>query len=699
MNQTVLLPILSGSAVQIRCLQLLMLIVMQMALMAAPAWAQLAAWGSYPKLPVLNEGPVEDPLAILGQGNDPQVQLWMRRQNALNQQFLQRYSQLADWQKTVQKTGPAPEPESAALSSAVGLIWTERGADRRARVLQKNPETGAERVLYVSAPEAGIRQLLLAPDRSAIALQVSQSEQEFAMVIRLEDLKSEPELRIAPGSGLSWRADSRVLYYQPTLGPMTELWQHQLGQPVQLDKAALRSGKGVQLRAHERLQLLIAEQADAVLLVSRDAQQKITQLAVARRSELDKNSARWQVLTGLPEQCKDLALQGKDLLLIADSKPGAKVSKPVAKQAGSPKQGAPSAQSAIYRLPLNAPQFSNAKLEFQDDKLDLQRLAVRNDAVFVLAYRDGAHQLLQILSKTKAEQVPLPFAGRVRQLSLASEGKGILLDIEAADRQHAWYLAPDGTEFSPLLRERSDSVAALQQRAAIHTLPGQAGAVTLLYPRGAEVDGKRPVLLMLAPELARPESFTGGFQAWLEQDAIVATLVLPASGKEHAADSLIAAAEYLVSTSISSAGKIFLFDTGSGDAALMQAALQRPALFGGVALRNLRLDTAAPVKAKGKQAETAVTSDLDRLPFQSRLQQGLQHPPVLLLADKAKSEQGFVMTAKLAAALQLLSGSPQAPVLISLSADKTMDDAEWKANAWAFFLWKAGLPRFALAPR
>ncbi len=689
MNQTVLLPILSGSVVQIRCLQLLMLIVMQMALMAAPTWAQLAAWGSYPKLPVLNEGPVADPLAILEQGNDPQVQLWMRRQNALNQQFLQRYSQLADWQKTVQKTGPAPEPESAALSSAVGLIWTERGADRRARVLQKNPETGAERVLYVSAPEAGIRQLLLAPDRSAIALQGSQSEQEFAMVIRLEDLKSEPELRIAPGSGLSWRADSRVLYYQPTLGPMTELWQHQLGQPVQLDKAVLRSGKGVQLRAHERLQLLFADQADAVLLVSRDAQQKITQLAVARRSELDKNSARWQVLTGLPEQCKDLALQGKDLLLIANSKSVTKV----AKQSGGFKQ------NAMYRLPLNAPQFSNAKLEYQDDKLDLQRLAVRNDAVFVLAYRDGAHQLLQILSKTKAEQVPLPFAGRVRQLSLVSEGKGILLDIEAADRQHAWYLAPDGTEFSPLLRERSDSVAALQQRAAIHTLPGQAGAVTLLYPRGAEVDGKRPVLLMLAPELARPESFNGGFQAWLEQDAIVATLVLPASGKERAADSLIAAAEYLVSTSISSAGKIFLFDTGSGDAALMQAALQRPALFGGVALRNLRLDTAAPVKAKGKQAEAAVTSDLDRLPFQSRLQQGLQHPPVLLLADKAKSEQGFVMTAKLAAALQLLSGSPQAPVLISLSADKTMDDAEWKANAWAFFLWKAGLPRFALAPR
>ena len=687
MNQTVLLPILSGSAVQIRCLQLLMLIVMQMALMAAPAWAQLAAWGSYPKLPVLNDGPVADPLAILEQGNDPQVQLWMRRQNALNQQFLQRYSQLSDWQKTVQKTGPAPEPESAALSSAAGLIWTERGADRRARVLQKNPETGAERVLYVSAPEAGIRQLLLAPDRSAIALQVSQSEQEFAMVIRFEDLKSEPELRIAPGSGLSWRADSRVLYYQPALGPMTELWQHQLGQPVQLDKAVLRSG--VQLRAHERLQLLIAEQADAVLLVSRNAQQKITQLAVARRSEFEKNSARWQVLTGLPEQCKDLALQGKDLLLIANSKSVTKV----AKQSGGFKQ------NAMYRLPLNAPQFSNAKLEYQDDKLDLQRLAVRNDAVFVLAYRDGAHQLLQILSKTKAEQVPLPFAGRVRQLSLASEGKGILLDIEAADRQHAWYMAPDGTEFSPLLRERSDSVSALQQRAAIHTLPGQAGAITLLYPRGAEVDGKRPVLLMLAPELARPESFTGGFQAWLEQDAIVAKLVLPASGKGRAADSLIAAAEYLVSTSISAAGKIFLFDSGSGDAALMQAALQRPALFGGVALRNLRVNTEATVKAKGKQAEATVTSDLDRLPFLSRLQQGLQHPPVLLLADKTKSDQGFVMTAKLAAALQLLSGSPQAPVLISLSADKTMDDAEWKANAWAFFLWKAGLPRFALAPR
>ncbi|NDI86746.1 prolyl oligopeptidase family protein [Undibacterium crateris] len=666
-----------------------MLVVMPMAVMAGPAWAQLAAWGSYPKLPVLNDGPVADPLAILEQGNDPQVQLWMRRQNALNQQFLQRYSRLAEWQKTVQKTGPAPEPESAALSSAAGLIWTERGADRRARVLQKNPETGAERVLYVSAPEAGIRQLILAPDRSAIALQVSQSEQELAVVIQLEDLKPEPELRIAPGSGLSWRADSRVLYYQPALGPMTELWQHQLGQPVQLDKAVLRNAKGVQLRAHERLQLLIAEQTDAVLLVSRNVQQQITQLAVARRSEFDKNSARWQVLAGLPEQWKDLALQGKDLLLIADSKSVTKVAK----------QSEGFKQNAIYRLPLNAPQFSNAKLEFQDDKLDLQRLAVRNGTVFVLAYRDGAHQLLQIVSKTKAEQVPLPFAGRVRHLSLASEGKGILLDIEAADRQHAWYLASDGTEFSPLLRERSDGAAALQQRAAIHTLPGQAGAITLLYPRGAEVDGKRPVLLMLAPELARPESFTGGFQAWLEQDAIVATLVLPASGKERAADSLIAAAEYLVGASISAEGKIFLFDTGRGDAALMQAALQRPALFGGVALRNLRMDAVATVKAKSKQAETAVASDLDRLPFQSRLQQGLPHPPVLLLADKAKSEQGFVMTAKLAAALQLLSGSPQAPVLISLSADKTIDDAEWKANAWAFFLWKAGLPRFALAPR
>ncbi|MBC3935006.1 hypothetical protein [Undibacterium rugosum] len=694
MNQTVFFAIRNQTQGQNKCLQWLVPALVVLALLAAPAWAQLAAWGSYPKLPVLNEIPAADPLAILEQRDDPQVQLWVRRQHAFSQQFLQRYPQLSDWQKTVGNTGMASEPETAALSTATGLIWTERGADRRARVLQKNRETGAERVLYVSAPEAGILQLSLSPDRSAIALQVRQSEQELAIVMQLDELKPEPELRIAPGSGLSWRADSRVLYYQPALGAVTELWQHQLGQPAQPDKALLRSGKAMQLRAHARLQLLIAEQADAVLLVSRNSQRQIMQLAVARRSEFDKNAARWQMLAGQPDLCKDLAIQGKDLLLIVDNKPGTKITVPAstAKQSEAPKQ------NAVYRLSLSAPQLSNAKLVFQDDKLDLQGLAIRGGTVFVLAYRDGAHQLLKLVGKAKAESVQLPFAGRVRQLSLGSDDEGILIDIEAADRQHAWYVAPDGKEFSPLLRPHPDGVK-VQQRAAIHILPGQAGALTLLYPRGAEVDGKRPVLLMLAPEPARPERYTDGFQAWLEQDAIVATLVLPAAGKAHVADSLIAAAEYLVRASISTEGKIFLFAIGDADAALMQAALQRPVLFGAVALRNLRLDTAAPAKAKGRQAEASVTSDLDRWPFQSHLQQGLQHPPVLLLADKEKSEQSVVMTAKLAAALQLLSGSPQAPVLLTLSTDKAMDEHEWKANAWAFFLWKAGLPRFALAPR
>ncbi|MES2040988.1 MAG: hypothetical protein V4495_24490 [Pseudomonadota bacterium] len=669
------------------------------------AHAQLQAWGDYPALPrqaaTGQTEAVADPSRFLESLSDAQVRAWMKKQTDFSNAVLTRISgrdALLKRLKVLQST----EFGAGRLIEVRGMQFFARTtADNRQQLFMRNAATNAERLLLLTESGQGIGFFTPSLDGSHVAVDLLNSgrQRHSLRIIKTNDasmLKDNLDT-IAPDSKeIAWKPDSTTIYYRKSPAKLGSdrgaIWQHVLGSKLGTDLPLIGPGvsKSRRFAASDVVSIKSSMNSSYLLAEVQHGQSQDRSLYMVKQDQLKGAATAWQRLTGPTDKIRNAWLAGEQLYLLSAKK----------KSTG-----------AILKLDLKKPQFNTAKEVLPASSDELLDIAVAKNALYVHVAEAGYSKLIKAeLDGSKKEELTLPYSGRVSELNADADTDGALFIFEAANAAPLSYRALAGGQIRNVEVFRSPQVGfhRIASKNLSITKPGSNKqiALTLLYPQGMELDGKHPLLLTMetGTGLSKLAKFDALRLAWLEQDAVMAIVYVPAneSPKQKNAndglDEFLTAADYLVGEGYTSSGKLVTQEPGPGKRWLAQAISQRPELF--TAVQSAALQSESTGYGKSKKMTAADKARLLSSNPYLGLRDGQSYPAALISARFGNADTPIWMSSKFVARLQAANVNKSRPALF-----RTDFANAWKADAlteqadnWAFLLWQTGKKGFSLQP-
>ncbi|BBB60911.1 peptidase S9 [Undibacterium sp. KW1] len=671
----------------------------------ALAHAQLQAWGDYPALPrqVVTEqtSTLTDPYRFLESLSDTQVRSWMKKQTDFSNTVLARISGRDALLKRL-KVLQATEFGTGRLIEVRGMQFFARTtADNRQQLYMRNAATNAERLLLLTEPGQSLGFFTPSLDGSHVAVDIVNTgrQRHSLRIIKTGDasmLKDNLDA-IAPDSKeVAWKPDSTAIYYRkaPTKigADRGAVWQHVLGSKLETDLPLIGSGvsKSRRFTATDAVVIKSSQNSPYLLAEVQHGQSQDRSLYLIKQDQLKGAATAWQRLVSPTDKIKNAWLAGEQLYLLSTKK----------KSTG-----------AILKLDLKTPQLSAAKEIVPASSDELLDMVVAKNALYIHTAEAGYSKLIKTeLDGSKKEELTLPYFGRISELNADIDTDGALFILEAANAAPLSYRALAGGQIRNVEVFRSPQVGfhRIASKNLSITKPGSNKqiALTLLYPQGMELDGKHPLLLTMetGTGLSKLAKFDALRLAWLEQDAVMAIVYVPANEnvKQRSAndglDEFLAAADYLVSEAYTSSAKLVTQQTNPGKRWLAQAISQRPELF--AAAQSTALQSEPTGTGKSKKLTTADKARLASSNPYLGLRDGQPYPAALISARFGVADTPIWMSSKFVARLQAATVNKSRPVLF-----RTDFANAWKADAlaeqadnWAFLLWQAGQKGFSLQP-
>ncbi len=674
-------------------------------ILPALAHAQLQAWGDYPALPKpagLEQTPaVTDPYCFLESLSDTQVRSWMKKQTDFSNTVLSRISGRDALLKRL-KVLQATEFGTGRLIEVRGMQFFARAtADNRQQLFMRNAATNAERLLLLTEPGQSLGFFTPSLDGSHVAVDiVAAGRQRHSLrIIKTSDasmLKDNLDAIAQDSKEVAWKPDSTAIYYRkaPVNSSIDRgaVWQHVLGSKLETDLPLIGPGASKNRRFAASDVVLIKTSINSPYLLAevRHGQNQDRSLYLVRQENLKAAATPWQRLASPTDKLRNAWLAGEQLYLLSAKK----------KSTG-----------AILKLDLKTPQLSAAKEVVPASSDELLDMVVAKNALYIHAVEAGYSKLIKTeLDGGKKEELTLPFPGRVSELGADADAEGALFILEAAHAAPLSYRALAGGQIRNVEVFRSPQVGfhRIASKNLSITKPGtnKQIALTLLYPQGMELDGKHPLLLTMetGTGLSKLAKFDALRLAWLEQDAVMAIVYIPANEniKQRSAndglDEFLAAADYLVSEAYTSPAKLVTQEPTPGKRWLAQAINQRPELFAAVQSAVLQSESSGTGKSK-KMAAADKARLASSNPYLG-LRDGQPYPAALISARFGVADTPIWMSSKFVARLQAANVNKSRPVLF-----RTDFANAWKADAlaeqadnWAFLFWQAGQKGFSFQP-
>ncbi|MFZ6780577.1 hypothetical protein ACO0LD_27415 [Undibacterium sp. Ji83W] len=669
------------------------------------AHAQLQAWGDYPALPrqaaTGQTEAVADPYRFLESLSDTQVRAWMKKQTDFGNAVLARISgrdALLKRLKVLQST----EFGEGRLIEVRGMqFFTRTTADNRQQLFMRNAATNAERLLLLTEAGQGIGFFTPSLDGSHVAVDLLNSgrQRHSLRIIKTTDasmLKDNLDNIAADSKEIAWKPDSTAIYYRKSpVKPGADrgaVWQHVLGSKLETDLPLIGPGvsKSRRFAASDVVSIKSSMNSPYLLAEVQHGQSQDRSLYLVKQDQLKGAATAWQRLAGPTDKLRNVWLAGEQFYLLSAKK----------KSTG-----------AILKLDLKTPQLSAAKEVVPATSDELLSMAVAKNALYMHVAEAGYSKLIKTeLDGSKKEELTLPYSGRISELNADIDTDGALFILEAANAAPLSYRALAGGQVKNVEVFRSPQVGfhRIASKNLSITKPGSNKqiALTLLYPQGMELDGKHPLLLTMetGTGLSKLAKFDALRLAWLEQDAVMAIVYVPAneSLKQKSAndglDEFLTAADYLVSEGYTSSGKLVTQESGPGKRWLAQAISQRPELF--AAIQSAALQSESTGNGKSKKMTAADKARLvNGNPYLS-LRDGQSYPAALISARFGVADTPIWMSSKFVARLQAANVIKSKPALF-----RTDFANAWKADVlaeqadnWAFLLWQAGQKGFSLQP-
>lgn len=702
----------------------LTLLAVLLAIAAAPGYAQLPAWGSYPQLPGYQAGlgqdasaESKDPTLILRQSEDPRVKSWFREQNKLSSQILNRISGRDALSVRLGQLSESSAAPGIFREGAEKTVYSDTGQDRRTRILMRTHATGAERLVYVSAPDETVVQAVLSPDMSKMALLVlnAQLAPDHSASIRFVQTDNS-EILSDTIAGLQstmadivWDKKSTGIFYLKTrlveAAPTTELFLHKTGQLVAkdqlvlgVDSKQLSAGDKVSIQSHPRSGLYVAEIVHAA--------GKGNSYFYASADNEKTPQLNWKRFARPEDKIDGLAMSGEDFYLLSSAK---------------------SDKREVLKLGQKNLQLKSARTLLASTSFELIRIAAAQNVLYLHVVLDAESHLWKVDLKTgNKEELVLPFNGSLSRLRSDDEKDTGSFLLESALQAPVMYRIAQDFHISPLAaygRKDAAKPVALSQIQTIKTADGGKIYLTLCSMQGLKKNSGQPVLLLIRPLFnGYPlQMFDARLQAWLDRGGVLALMQsrnapaaivtskskpgkkqvnLPAKQLDMVSD-VVQAAEFLIQQGYASPSLLVLQDMTPGSANALLAAERRPELFAAVAAMNIASEKNDEIKpvlnpVKGRASQSMA----DKSFVYDELRNGQPYPAVFLAAKEDRQLAPVWMSAKLAAAMQILSKNRNKPVLLATEMDSSdVNDNHRLADIWSFFLWQTGEKTFSLLPQ
>ncbi|MDP1977995.1 hypothetical protein [Undibacterium sp.] len=669
------------------------------------ALAQLQPWGNYPALPKPSASgqaeQADDRHRFLESLSDAQVRAWMKKQTDFANAALANISgrdALLKRLKVLQST----EFGAGSLLEVRGMQFFVRiTADNRQQLFMRNAATNAERLLLLTEIGQSIGLFTPSVDGSHVAVTIitPPGQRQSLRIIKTGDasmLKDNLEMIDADIKDVAWNADSTAIYYRKSAtkpgADRGAIWQHLLGSKLETDVPVIGPGvnKSRRFAVSDIVSIRTRANSPYLLAAVQHGHNQERSLYVIKQDQLNGAASPWQRIAAPADKVRNAWLAGEQLYLLSTKK----------KNTG-----------AILKLDLKTPQISTAKEVLPASSDELLDVAVARNALYIHAVEAGYSKLMKVeLDGGKQEDLSLPRSGRISDLSADADSEGVLFVLEAANAAPLAYRALAGGQVRNVEVFRAPQVGFhrfVSKNLSI-SRPGSNKkiALTLLYSEGMELDGKRPGLLMVdtGTGLSKLARFDTLRLAWLEQDALMAIVHIPANenakqkNPNEGLDEVIAAADYLIAEGYTSPKKLVAQETTPGKRWLAQAISQRPELF--VAMQSAAVLSEAVTAGKNQKSNAGGKSNVtggNLSPYAS-LSAGRSYPATLISARFGLADTPIWMSGKFSARLQAANEEKSRPALF-----RTDFAGSWKYDAlseladnWAFLLWQTGHKGFVL---
>ena len=710
-----------------------------------PATAQVQIWGNYPAIPRFesdvptsdrHEVSQIDPLRGLQRLDDPQVRLWLKKQNVLSSQLLERISgkdelllrirdlKNAELKQSIKQNlikndlGNVSENSSASLASGSPLssprllakakaqriefatndylFYAIVGSDQRARLIMRQTGVGNERVLYLSGVGEEIRQILPAPDVKKIAIVLAAAEAGTKIqIISVPDgevfkdaINKIPDIDPVDFS-LLWTANNNSLLYsrgvQTNSLKKLEIWQHHIDRPDKFDDVVISAdsknatSKRLKLISNDRPVLMKLNGTPLVLLTIASQSVEAKSYFYVSQTDVKGADTPWKNFVSSSDKILSLSQEGGQLFLLSTKK-------------------APAGE--ILKCDLSAStaqlQLNQCKEFVKSGKMLIKEIATIKNNLYWSADMDGSSKLFKLdLLTNVREELTLPVVGKLTQLRADTNAELISFTIIPPNATPGVYsLTPRGkvdvllaslplkTEESEKERNRlsTDNQETMQNDVANLILKK-----TLLIPviHGETISVNVSYSKSFEQDAQHPVLLRVAepgvspdvsiLPAWIEQNGMVVDMNLHNSATSKPDKRSDGAGDIVAVVRYLMKERYASPKTLAAE----ELATANTTLISAV-LQQPELFAAVSVRNVASESDSATLPQLKErkstknFPYDN-LRAGVAYPAVFLVADANRPLTPMWMSAKLAAGLQILSTNKNKPVLLQTTTQSAAE--------------------------
>ncbi len=452
-------------------------------------------------------------------------------------------------------------------------------------------------------PSAAITGFVPSPDGRHVVYGVAgggaeESTLRIVSVVNARDLPETVEHARLVGE-VSWNGDGRSFYYArsapvPAAGraPPVRVYRHQIGRAAAQDEVVFASGVGGARDVPEQADLSIVVPIDSkhAYAVVRETPRRELSVHVAEAKDLAQAKPRWRKLVSPADGVVELEAWRDDLYLLTHRN---------------------AQRFRVLAVKPTALDLRGARVAVPEGDAVIRSMALAKDALYLRMMVGGVDRLERMVPGAgKTEFIRTPFDNDIAQVLADPRRPGALV------RMQGWIEPPRIVEVEArtgdLKPTRIQPAAAAdfsemdEVRLYAPAADGTKIPVTLVYRKSTTLSRDNPTILTAYGAFGRTVTpfFDPARLAWLERGGIFAIAHVRGGGeygeawhragsgaaKVTAVRDFIAVADFLVSYGFTNSKRLGALGTEAGAITVAGAMLERPELFGAVALRSPIVD-------------------------------------------------------------------------------------------------------------
>lgn len=672
---------------------------------------------------------VADPYRWLEQTSDPEVQAWMKAQASYSRAVLDRIpgrDALLKRMFEVENSAPARVSRVAIVANGnVFFLRRDAGAAQHKLVMRVSVDAADQVVVDPTrfGPKFAIDFFFPSPDGRFVVYGISESGSEHPSLY-LREVASGRDIvgpiadaKFNGSSPYRWAPDGSAVYFQTLreAGSFTD--KNEAFQWPRSWRLAARAGATPELFADGRRPLGPSRAANEHLAVVTFGSSPYQfayfedgvrrDIRVLMRPLGTPGSNGWRPLIGHSDGIWQFEVRGDRVYALT-------------------RTGAP--RFRVMSTAVTKPDWANAHVVLPEGKGVVRSIAAAQDALYAAVLEGGSYRLLRVpYDQRPIEEIALPFPGSVSFAGSHVDRPGVLVALDGWTQatQYFWVNAqsrqPTLTTLQPPGRfDRLDGMDSRIEYAVSHD--GVRIPLSVVSKSGHA--GPRPTIIVAygAYGVTQEPRLRAEWVPWLEQGYVMANCHVRGGGeygqpwyeagkkltKPNTWKDLIACAEYLVRTGVTSPDKLGIMGWSAGGITVGRAFTERPDLFAAAApgvgvLDAVRAEVEPNGPANVVEFGTVAKPDefraLYAMSAYHHVKPGVRYPAVILPHGVNDARVAVWQSSKMAAALQASKSSTL--VLLNLDYDaghgrgsSTAQRLGAFADSASFMLWQFGEPGY-----